>query len=70
MMALAFIMGIGIAGIGFNIAHNALHGAYSADPRVNRLLGFSFDALGASSYMWKITHNVVHHTYTISRWRR
>jgi linoleoyl-CoA desaturase len=64
MLGLAIIMGIGMAGIGFDIAHDAIHGAYSDNPVINRLLGFSFDVLGASSYMWKITHNVVHHTYT------
>jgi len=41
-----------------------LHGAYSHNPRINRLIGFTFDLLGANSYMWKITHNVIHHTYT------
>ncbi|HSJ09766.1 MAG TPA: fatty acid desaturase, partial [Longimicrobiales bacterium] len=64
MLGLAILMGIGMAGIGFAVAHDALHGAYSANPRVNRALGFSFDLLGANGYMWKITHNVIHHTYT------
>jgi linoleoyl-CoA desaturase len=64
MLGLAIIMGVGMAGIGFDIAHDALHGAYSSNPLINRTLGFSFDVLGASSYLWKITHNIVHHTYT------
>jgi linoleoyl-CoA desaturase len=64
MLLLALAMGVGMAGIGFGIAHDALHGAYSANSRVNALLGMSLDVLGASSYMWKITHNIVHHTYT------
>ena len=64
MLGLAMVMGVGIAGIGFAISHDALHGAYSANPRVNALLGRSFDLLGANGYIWKITHNVIHHTYT------
>ncbi len=64
MLGLAMLMGAGLAGIGFGISHDALHGAYSSSPRVNRLLGYSFDLIGANSYMWKITHNVIHHTYT------
>ena len=64
MLGLAVLMGIGLAGIGFAISHDALHGAYSSNPRVNAVLGRSFDLLGASGYMWKITHNVIHHTYT------
>jgi len=63
MLGLAFVMGVGVAGIGFGIAHDALHGAYSSRPWVNKLLGFSFELVGASGYMWKITHNVIHHTY-------
>lgn len=64
MLALAFLMGLGVAGIGFSVAHDALHGAYSSSHLVNRLLGMTFDLLGASSYLWKITHNIIHHTYT------
>ncbi|HEX6012013.1 MAG TPA: acyl-CoA desaturase [Geminicoccaceae bacterium] len=62
--ALCLAMGIGMAGIGFSVTHDALHGAYSADPRVNRLLGHAlFAALGANPYIWRLTHNHVHHTY-------
>ena len=64
MLGLAAVIGVGIAGIGFSVAHDALHGAYSASPRVNSLLGFTFDLCGANGYMWKITHNAIHHTHT------
>ncbi len=64
MLALAALMGVGVAGIGFSVAHDALHGAYSHRPWINRLIGYSFDVLGANGYMWRITHNVIHHTYT------
>ncbi len=64
MWFLTFIMGIGMAGIGFSVSHDALHGAYSSNNSVNRVLGFSFDLLGANGYIWKITHNIIHHTYT------
>ena len=64
MLALAIVMGIGVAGVGFSIAHDALHGAYSSSRRVNGWLGLTFDLMGANGYLWKITHNVIHHTYT------
>lgn len=64
MLVLALVMGIGVAGCGFSIAHDALHGAYSSSRRVNGVLGMTFDLLGANGYLWKITHNVIHHTYT------
>ncbi|MGE0352162.1 MAG: fatty acid desaturase [Gemmatimonadales bacterium] len=64
MLGLCVVIGIGMAGTGFAVAHDALHGAYSKSPRVNRVLGFCLDLIGGSSYMWKITHNIIHHTYT------
>lgn len=63
MLALAVIMGICFAAIGF-VGHDALHGAYSSNPRINLLIGLSFDILGANRYLWKITHNGIHHTFT------
>ena len=64
MWGFALLMGLGVAGIGFSISHDALHGAYSSNKHVNRFLGLTFELLGASSYLWKIKHNVIHHTYT------
>ena len=64
MLGLAAVMGAGVAGIGFSISHDALHGAYSNNAWVNRVIGWTFDICGANGYMWKVTHNVIHHTYT------
>lgn len=64
MWFLTFLMGIGTAGIGFSISHDALHGAYSSNKHVNNFLGYTFNLLGANGYIWKITHNIIHHTYT------
>ncbi len=47
-----------------NVGHDAIHGGYSSKKWVNKLMSFSFNLLGANAYMWSITHNVVHHTYT------
>src|SRR3712207_3974683 len=46
MLGLAVLMGVGLAGIGFAVSHDALHGAYSDNPTVNRLIGYSFDLMG------------------------
>jgi linoleoyl-CoA desaturase len=64
MWFLSFVMGIGMAGIGFSVSHDALHGAYSSNSSINKLLGYTFDLMGANGYIWKITHNIIHHTYT------
>jgi linoleoyl-CoA desaturase len=64
MLGLAVVMGVGLAGVGFGVSHDALHGAYSRHPLVNRFIGYTHDLCGANGYMWRITHNVIHHTYT------
>ncbi|GAB3908074.1 acyl-CoA desaturase [Larkinella knui] len=64
MLGMALAMGMFAAFIGFNVSHDALHGAFSSRSWVNKWIGYSFYFIGASPYVWKITHNVVHHTYT------
>lgn len=64
MWFFSFLMGVGMAGIGFSVSHDALHGAYSSNNKINRALGFTFDLMGTNAYIWKITHNIIHHTYT------
>lgn len=64
MLGLAMTLGVFAACIGFNVSHDAMHGAFSAHTWVNRILGDTFYLLGANPYIWKITHNIVHHTYT------
>lgn len=61
---LTILIGMCQAFIGFNVAHDAIHGSYSSNARVNKILSYSFNIMGANAYVWKITHNVVHHTYT------
>jgi linoleoyl-CoA desaturase len=63
-LLLAVLLGMDLAFIGFNISHDAIHGAYSSNKKINNLLGLSFNLLGANAYVWNITHNIVHHTYT------
>ena len=61
---LSISLGLALAGLAFNITHDANHGSYSPSRRLNRAMCFSMDFLGASSYVWRTKHNVVHHTYT------
>ena len=35
MLGLCVVMGVGVAGCGFSIAHDALHGGYSSNRKVN-----------------------------------
>jgi linoleoyl-CoA desaturase len=61
---LATSLGLAMAGIGFNVAHDACHGAFSKVPFINELFSVTLDMLGGSSYVWKWKHNFFHHTYT------
>lgn len=64
VIALVFAMGLGVAGIGLSVMHDANHGAYSNKAWVNNLIGYSLNLIGANAFNWKVQHNVLHHTYT------
>jgi linoleoyl-CoA desaturase len=57
-------LALATAGIGFGIQHDANHGAYTKSAGWNRALGLTLDMLGASSFLWRVKHNIAHHTYT------
>ena len=57
-------LAFGTAGVAFSVGHDANHGAFFPSRRWNRIVGYSFDLIGASSYVWRTKHNVAHHTFT------
>ncbi len=58
------LMGLGMSGIGLSVMHDANHGAYSKNKRVNKYMGYVMNFIGASAFNWKIQHNVLHHSFT------
>jgi len=60
---LCSLLGFTLAGVGFNIMHDACHGSYSDKKWVNHLLGLSLNALGGNAFIWRYKHST-HHTYT------
>ncbi len=64
VIAMYIICGIGIAGIGLSIMHDANHGSYSKSKIMNKILSYSMNFIGGSSFTWKMQHNLMHHTYT------
>ncbi|NND63766.1 MAG: acyl-CoA desaturase [Flavobacteriaceae bacterium] len=60
----AIVMGVGMAGVGMNVMHDANHGSYSSKKWVNKLMGSSMYILAGNVYNWQVQHNVLHHTYT------
>lgn len=63
VVPLAALMGLAVAGIGFNIQHDGAHKAYSDHQWVNKLMSLGMDMIGGSSYLWNVKHNKLHHTY-------
>jgi linoleoyl-CoA desaturase len=64
LFTLYILSGLGMAGIGMGVMHDAIHGSYSKNKKINTLLGYSFNLIGANATVWKIQHNILHHTYT------
>ena len=64
VLGLYALMGLGVAGIGLNIMHDANHGVYSRNRLINSIFSYSMNLIGSSASMWRIQHNVLHHTFT------
>jgi linoleoyl-CoA desaturase len=62
-LPLAILLGLSTAGIGFNIAHDGGHKAYSKALWTNKLMAATMDFVGVSSYGWFWKHAVIHHRY-------
>lgn len=61
---LAIAVGLGMVGVGFCIQHDGGHRAWSKRSGINRMMAYSLDLLGGSSYVWDYKHDKLHHTYT------
>jgi linoleoyl-CoA desaturase len=64
LVLVTFVMGLGLAGIGLSVMHDANHGAYSSKTWINTVLGYSLNLVGANAFNWKVQHNVLHHSFT------
>ncbi len=58
------VMGLGNSGIGLCIMHDANHDVFSKKRWINKWMGKTLNLVGGNAEMWKIQHNVLHHTYT------
>lgn len=68
-LLLMVIMGIGKAGIGMGVMHDAAHGAFSNRTWLNNLMANSMFLFGTNLINWKIQHNILHHTYpNVYKW--
>ena len=63
-LGLCALLGLTVASIGFNVMHDGAHGSYSSRRWVNEVMGLSLNFLGGNVYLWKLKHNINHHTFT------
>jgi linoleoyl-CoA desaturase len=56
--------GIGMLGFGMGVMHDANHGSYWENKKLNFLFGSVLNLIGASELTWRIQHNTLHHTFT------
>ncbi len=63
-LLLCTLLGVTVASVGFNVMHDGAHGSYSSRKWVNETMGYSLNFLGGNVHLWKLKHNINHHTYT------
>lgn len=64
MLSMVVVMGFGVAGVGLTVMHDANHGSYSKNRRINKIMSYSLNTLGGNTFNWQMQHNVLHHTFT------
>jgi linoleoyl-CoA desaturase len=60
----AGVLALSVVAVATGVMHDANHGAFSKHRLVNHVLAYTSDALGASSWLWRIQHNLLHHANT------
>lgn len=63
-LGLCVILGGVFAAIGFNVMHDGAHGSYSKYKWMNEIMGYSLNLLGGDVQLWKVKHNMIHHSFT------
>jgi linoleoyl-CoA desaturase len=64
VLACWVIMGLGMSGLGMATMHDANHGSFSKNQKVNRFFGNSLYLLGGFPVNWRYQHNTLHHGFT------
>ena len=64
LVILAILLGLCSSGIGFNVMHDAGHGVFSSNMRVNAIFSYTGNLVGILVGIWKTKHNAIHHYFT------
>lgn len=59
-----FLFNAGSVLLVVNLSHDACHQCISPSPALNHLLGFTWNIMGISRYLWEAQHHRSHHHYT------
>ena len=63
-LVLCSLLGLTLAGVGFNVMHDGAHGSFSKYEWINNLMGYTLNLMGGDVHLWKAKHNMVHHSFT------
>lgn len=63
-LVLCSLLGITLAGVGFNVMHDSAHGSFSKHTWLNNIMGYSLNVMGGDVHLWKTKHNMIHHSFT------
>src|SRR5258705_8168776 len=66
-LPIAFLLGLSMAVIGFNVQHEGGHQAYSNHGWINRLMASTLGLIGGSSSVWHWKQAGVHHPFPNSK---
>jgi len=58
------IMGLGMAGVGMTLMHDANHRSFSPNTKINKWLSKSLYFVGGFPPNWRHQHNTMHHGFT------
>lgn len=60
----ALVLVTALVALATSVMHDANHGSFSTHRTINRVLAYTADVLGTSSWLWRFQHNVLHHGNT------
>src|SRR6478735_1849510 len=64
IILIGILMGLGMASIGLSVMHDANHGSFSKNQRINKIFSYTLNMLGGHYLNWRLQHNELHHTFT------
>jgi linoleoyl-CoA desaturase len=64
LFVLYILNGLGMVGIGMGVMHDAIHGSFTKNTKVNKLMTYVSVVIGANDEVWRLQHNVLHHSFT------